>query len=77
MGDRPTESAWEAFGRAVSYAGKAHTDLFVIDKKTHQDRANLFLAQAIASLGSGLQELSTGLRATYILLEQIDRKLPK
>jgi len=33
------------------------------------------LAGGIGGLGSGLEEIATGLRATYMLLEQVNTKL--
>ncbi len=35
------------------------------------------LGYAVSELSKGLEEMSTGLRATYILLEQVQRSLAK
>jgi hypothetical protein len=35
------------------------------------------LGYAISELSKGMKELSTGLRATYILLEQVQKSIPK
>jgi len=35
------------------------------------------LGYAISELSKGMEELSTGLRATYILLEQVQGSIPK
>jgi hypothetical protein len=43
------------------------------DKDTYEVR----MAQAVTSTAYGLNALTTGLRATYILLEEINRKLDR
>jgi len=38
--------------------------------------ADMALAQSIRSMATGLTQLSVGLRATYIMLEEVKRSLP-
>ena len=60
---RPTELAENQFWQAQTVAGQ------VLDDNTAPEYARK-LALAIAGLASGLKEMSVGLRATYILIEQ-------
>lgn len=79
--DRPTDQAkgyfiiaktqaWEAsslFGRL----GRGGTQL------DDRQRGDWQLALAVKDIARGLELLSAGLRATYVLLEEVNRKLPK
>jgi hypothetical protein len=61
---RPTELADFEFVQAIFIAGK------ILDDNSAPQYIR-DLALAIASLGGGLRQMSVGLRATYILLEQL------
>lgn len=61
---RPTELADFEFVQAILVAGNVLDDNAA--PKYIRD-----LALAIASLGGGLRQMNVGLRATYILLEQV------
>jgi hypothetical protein len=64
---RPTQQAIDYFKHAQHWA--------MDEVLKFGDNAGL--AQAIANLAYGLQHLTTGLRATYIKLEEVERKLPQ
>jgi hypothetical protein len=83
---RPTEQAKDHFAIATQRAYEAERLLSILkmDKAnnkliqlTDREAGEWKLASAVARIAWGLQHLSTGLRATYILLEEINRKLPK
>ena len=86
MTDRPTDKAREHFGFATNKADEAHRRFStlkfdkvankVIDADDHQ-LGEIALARAVGYLAWGLRDLSAGLRATYILLDEINKKLPK
>ena len=61
---RPTELADFEFVQSILVAGR------VLDDNAAPQYIR-DLALAIASLGGGLRQMSVGLRATYILLEQL------
>jgi len=63
---RPTDQAIEAFGRATNTALLAHTT---------KDSAKLALA--VNALSGGLIHLATGLKATYILLNEVKGQLQR
>jgi hypothetical protein len=67
---KPTDYAKDRF-RGVT--DQAHRIVFAnsIDDK----EVRMGLGGGIAGLGQGLEEMATGLRATYILLEQVNKKL--
>jgi len=74
-GNRPTQLAWQAFFRAEDLAGAgARTDP---DKNGSVKNILYYIALALANIAIGLKEVSVGLRATYILLEKVDKKLGK
>ena len=64
MSDRPTESAQAFFGLALLNYQQA-----VI--KADVNSADLRLALGDIDVARGLSDLSVGLRATYILLEEV------
>jgi len=72
-GNRPTQIAWQAFFRAEDLASAAAR------KEPEKDGSvkNIlyYMALSLGNIAIGLKELSVGLRATYILLEQVNRKL--
>jgi hypothetical protein len=77
---RPTDSAKSYFEQADQFIGKAGLRLSAA-KPTEADQARhdseLDLWRGLWMTNKGLIELSTGLRATYILLEDIQRKLAR
>lgn len=68
---RPTEEAATFFGQATSSAFSAGS---FADKN---DRAAQFEAKALNQIANGLEALSRGIRATYILLEEVKRLLER
>ena len=62
---RPTEQAIDYFKHAQRWS--------MDEVLKFGDNAGI--AQAIANLAYGLEHLTTGLRATYIKLEEIERRL--
>lgn len=79
--DRPTDKAKAHFILASSKSGQAHFALGRLPAGSNQfpdeQRAAWLLASAVSNIASGLEQLSSGLRATYMLLEEVNRKLPK
>ena len=71
---RPTEAANLRFGRA-SRLGLALKDTMMKDPRDPiaQAAALVGLGEGISELALGMEELSKGLRATYILIEQMQR----
>lgn len=67
---RPTENATFKFNKAYSFADKAGA-YYQVTRGGDEEKGNQYLASAIRELASGLEHLSTALRATYILLEEI------
>jgi hypothetical protein len=67
---RPTESAINEFHVVRQHSGRAFIRIPVGDP-------NAEIALAIKSLADGLINLSTGLRATYMLLEEVKGLLQK
>lgn len=75
MGDpRPTDIARSAFERVQQHSRMAHTEA-AKGKGTTEAMYQSHMAISIGELGSGLAALTTGLRATYILLEEVKRLL--
>lgn len=74
-GKRPTQIAWQAFFQAEDLAGAAARK----DPERDGSVKNIlyYMALSLANIARGLKELSVGLRATYILLEQVNKKLGK
>ena len=68
---RPTDSAKSSFQIAFMSADQATHDYFAA-----QNAGDVELAKAVRHLADGLNHLSVGLRATYMLLEDIKRSLP-
>ena len=69
MADRPTESAQIWFTSATHHYQQA----IVYDKDVHTPET--YMSFAGIDLAKGLKELSVGLRATYLLLEEVKRML--
>lgn len=79
---RPTELAENSFSSAQAAATDAvnfYAAAFNMQQQKFPDprfEADLGLAKAIMAMSLGLKQLSIGVRATYILLEEIRRSLP-
>ena len=82
MAKRPTEIAEDAFasaGLAAAEAVNFYAAAYNLTQNKFTDprfEADLGLAKAIVAMSLGLKELSIGVRATYILLEEVKRSLP-
>jgi hypothetical protein len=70
---RPTEKAGNNFERVKSHSRMAQIESTKLKGAEQMFRSNL--AVAIYELGEGLENLTTGIRATYILLEEMKRML--
>jgi len=70
---RPTEKATNNFGRVKSHSRLAHSESTSLKGQEQMYRSNI--AVALYELGDGLENLTTGIRATYILLEEVKRML--
>jgi hypothetical protein len=84
MSDKPTDRAKEKFGRATTKAYKAENHYKILKMAgnrpvdlTDREWGDAYMADALQEIASGLWQLSSGLRATYMLLEQIQAKLPR
>ena len=74
-GNRPTQKAWQSFFRAeelASAAARANPD-----KDGSVKNIVWYIALSLGSIAVGLKDLSVGLRATYILLDKVNKKLGK
>ena len=70
---RPTESARASFGRAKTNARMAHGESTKLKGADQMYRSHL--AISVYDLAEGMESLTTGLRATYLLLEEVKRLL--
>jgi hypothetical protein len=70
---RPSEIAQMDFESAGADGMEAYK--FANGGASDKDSYEVRMAQAVTSTAYGLNALATGLRATYILLEEINRKL--
>ena len=84
MSDRPTDKAREHFGRAMQRANEANRKFSILPMQGNKLRqaddhqlGEIALSAAVEQLAWGFRDLSIGLRATYLLLEEVNRKLPK
>ncbi len=68
---RPTEQASYKFSKAQRFADQAGGFFTATHLKGNEDRGHGHLCAAVRELAEGMQHLSDGLRATYILLEQV------
>ena len=73
---RPTQQANFNFKKAYDFADKAGAYYQVTHASGGEEMGNRYLSSAVRELASGLQHLSDGLRATYILLEEIKNSGP-
>lgn len=77
---RPTDDAKASFTEADTYIGRAGIRLAAVKPPAGEEaryQADLDLWRGLWLTNKGLIELSTGLRATYILLEDVRRQLSK
>jgi|GEM_PF-3085559 hypothetical protein len=72
-GSRPTQRAWQHFFQAEDLAGAAARK--DPDKDGSVKNILYYMALSLANIAIGLKELSVGLRATYILLDKVNKKL--
>lgn len=70
---RPTEKATHNFGRVKTHSAAAQGEATRLKGPEQMFRANV--AVALYELGDGLENLTTGIRATYLLLEEVKRLL--
>lgn len=70
---RPTERAKMMFDAAKTTSHMAR----VFSESEDQLMYRTMMADALGGLASGLCDLATGMRATYILLEKINNKLDR
>lgn len=68
---RPTEQASFKFKKAYGFADKAGAFYQVTRANGSEEMGNRYLSAAVRELAEGLQHLSDGLRATYVLLDKI------
>jgi hypothetical protein len=68
---RPTQEASFKFKKAYTFADQAGAFYQVGRVGASDEMGNRYMSAAVRELASGLQHLSDGLRATYILLEEI------
>jgi len=67
----PTQQANFKFKKAEDFADKAGGFYQVTHSTGNEEMGNRHLAAAVRELASGLQHLSDGLRATYLLLDEL------
>jgi hypothetical protein len=68
---RPTEQASFKFGKAQRFADQAGGFYQVTYGNGNVEKGNRYLSAAVRELADGLQHLSVGIRAIYILLEEV------
>ena len=73
---RPTEEAKHQFAQVEKWAARAQSSYGTPGTNASDKvRADREAMRALIAMASGLSHLSDGLRATYILLEQVKSKL--
>jgi hypothetical protein len=83
MTDRPTDKAKDHFAYASQRAYEANRHFSTLQRGNNppppddRQRGEMALANAVYYIAWGLKDLSAGLRATHILLDEVNRKLPK
>lgn len=65
--NRPTEIAEDAFQFAMQQLQQVKTN--------ESDEMNLHIRSALSNMAYGLKNLSVGVRATYMLLEEVQKDL--
>ena len=68
---RPTDNAVFKFQKAYRFANQAGGFYQANTKSFSMEKGGSYLSAAVRELAEGLQHLSVGLRATYILLEEM------
>jgi hypothetical protein len=68
---RPTEQASYFFKKAYNFADQAGAYYQVTRQGGSDEMGNRYLSAAVRELANGLEHLSDGLRATYMLLEEV------
>jgi len=63
----PTETAESSFQFAMNVLQQVKTN--------SNDEVNLYVRSALSNMAWGLKNLSVGVRATYVLLEQVQKEL--
>jgi len=77
---RPTDDANKSFTEADTFIGRAGTKLVATKPPAGEEarhQAELDMWRGLWLTNQGLIHLSTGLRATYILLEEVRRELSR
>jgi hypothetical protein len=77
---RPTVEAKFHFEQARKFASDAGGYYMVAvgrQKPSHNELGDRYFTRALLELADGLAHLSDGLRATYILLEQLKNEMPQ
>ena len=83
MADRPTDKAKDHFSYASQRAYEANRQFSTLQRGNNppppdsRQLGEIALATAVQYMAWGLKDLSAGLRATYILLDEVNKKLPK
>jgi len=83
MADRPTDNAKNHFSYATQRAYDAKNQFSTLKggnnpiQPDSRQLGEIALATAVQYMAWGLSDLSAGLRATYILLDEVNKKLPK
>lgn len=72
---RPTEQARQNFDRAKTHSAMAHQ--ISAREKDQEAMYRSHSAVSLQEIAEGLGNLTTGLRATYILLEEVKRLLER
>ena len=70
---RPTDIAKSSFGRVKTHSKMAHSEAVKLKGSDSMYRSHI--AISINELGEGLEALTVGLRATYLLLDEVKRML--
>jgi hypothetical protein len=70
---KPSEKARSSFDRAKTHARMAHSESTSLKGAEQMFRSHL--AVSVYELAEGLESLTVGVRATYILLEEVKRML--
>ena len=69
--NRPTDQAKSNF---LNASVQANFGITASDKEVFPNEYKQRIAMSLKGLADGLENLATGLRATYILLEKIERQ---
>jgi hypothetical protein len=72
---RPTEKAILNFARAKAHGRMAQNESTSLKGEEQMFRSHI--AVSIQEMNEGLESLTTGIRATYLLLEEVKRLLER